>query len=50
MLLLVVFISILHQEFNAKQRGQQLNQNILIQLEKIESVSQNISEETNYAS
>ena len=31
-------VSILHQMFNAKQRGQELNQNVLIQLEKIESV------------
>jgi ParB family chromosome partitioning protein len=31
-------ISILHRSFNAKRRGQQLNQNILIQIEKIESV------------
>lgn len=31
-------ISVLHQSYNAKQRGQELNQNILIQLEKIESL------------
>jgi ParB family transcriptional regulator, chromosome partitioning protein len=31
-------VSILHQVFNAKQRGQELNQNVLIQLEKIEAV------------
>jgi ParB family transcriptional regulator, chromosome partitioning protein len=31
-------ISILHQAYNAKQRGQELNQNVLIQLEKIESL------------
>lgn len=31
-------VSILHQSYNAKQRGQELNQNILIQLEKIESL------------
>jgi ParB family chromosome partitioning protein len=31
-------VSILHQSFNAKQRGQELNQNVLIQVEKIESV------------
>ena len=31
-------ISIFHQAFNAKQRGQELNQNVLIQLEQIESV------------
>lgn len=31
-------VSILHQSYNAKQRGLQLNQNVLIQLEKIESL------------
>jgi len=31
-------ISILHQSYNAKQRGQDLNQNVLIQLEEIESL------------
>jgi ParB family transcriptional regulator, chromosome partitioning protein len=31
-------VSILHQNFNAKQRGLELNQNVLIQLDKIESV------------
>lgn len=31
-------VSILHQSFNAKQRGLQLNQNVLIQVDKIESV------------
>lgn len=31
-------ISVLHQSYNAKQRGQALNQNVLIQLEKIESL------------
>ena len=31
-------ISILHQSFNAKQRGLELNQNVLIQLEQLESV------------
>ncbi|MBD2465668.1 ParB/RepB/Spo0J family partition protein [Oscillatoria sp. FACHB-1407] len=31
-------ISLLHQSYNAKQRGQALNQNVLIQLEKIESL------------
>jgi len=31
-------ISTLHQSYNAKQRGQELNQNVLIQLEKIESL------------
>ncbi|MBW4611982.1 MAG: ParB/RepB/Spo0J family partition protein [Desmonostoc vinosum HA7617-LM4] len=31
-------VSILHQSFNTKQRGQELNQNVLIQIEKIESV------------
>lgn len=31
-------VSILHQSYNAKQRGQELNQNVLIQLEKIESL------------
>lgn len=31
-------VSVLHQSYNAKQRGQELNQNVLIQLEKIESV------------
>jgi ParB family transcriptional regulator, chromosome partitioning protein len=31
-------VSLLHRSFNAKQRGQQLNQNDLIKLEKIESI------------
>ncbi len=31
-------VSILHQSFNAKQRGIELNQNVLIQLEQIETV------------
>jgi ParB family transcriptional regulator, chromosome partitioning protein len=31
-------VSILHQICNAKQRGQKLNQNVLIQLEKMESL------------
>lgn len=31
-------VSILHQSYNAKQRGQELNQNVLIQFEKIESL------------
>jgi ParB family chromosome partitioning protein len=31
-------ISILHQSYNAKQRGQELNQNVLIQLTSIESL------------
>jgi ParB family chromosome partitioning protein len=31
-------VSILHQSYNAKQRGQELNQNVLIQAEKIESL------------
>jgi ParB family chromosome partitioning protein len=31
-------ISILHSSYNAKQRGQELNRNVLIQLEKIESL------------
>ncbi|WP_414589680.1 ParB/RepB/Spo0J family partition protein [Scytonema sp. PCC 10023] len=31
-------VSILHQNFNAKQRGLELNQNVLIQVDKIESV------------
>ncbi|ARV63392.1 chromosome partitioning protein ParB (plasmid) [Nostocales cyanobacterium HT-58-2] len=31
-------VSILHQSFNAKQRGLELNQNVRIQLERIESV------------
>ncbi|WP_208345828.1 ParB/RepB/Spo0J family partition protein, partial [Aetokthonos hydrillicola] len=31
-------VSLLHLRFNAKQRGQKLNQNVLIQLEKIESL------------
>lgn len=31
-------VSTLHQSYNAKQRGQELNQNVLIQLEKIESL------------
>jgi ParB family chromosome partitioning protein len=31
-------VSILHQSYNAKQRGQQLNQIVLIQLEQIESI------------
>ena len=31
-------VSILHQSYNAKQRGQELNQNVLIQFEKIESM------------
>lgn len=29
-------VSVLHQSYNAKQRGQNLNQNVLIQVEKIE--------------
>lgn len=31
-------VSILHSSYNAKQRGQELNQNVLIQLEKIENL------------
>lgn len=31
-------VSILHQSYNAKQRGQELNQNVLIQFETIESL------------
>ncbi|MBD1865016.1 ParB/RepB/Spo0J family partition protein [Trichocoleus desertorum] len=31
-------VSILHQSYNAKQRGQELNQNVLIQIGKIESL------------
>lgn len=31
-------VSVLHQSYNAKQRGQNLNQNVLIQVEKIESL------------
>jgi len=31
-------VSVLHQSYNAKQRGIELNQNVLIQLEKIESL------------
>ncbi|HEY9879441.1 MAG TPA: ParB/RepB/Spo0J family partition protein [Leptolyngbyaceae cyanobacterium] len=31
-------VSLLHQSYNAKQRGQELNQNVLIQLEKIETL------------
>ncbi|BAZ37678.1 chromosome partitioning protein, ParB family [Calothrix sp. NIES-4101] len=31
-------ISLLYRSFNAKQRGQSLNQNVLIQIEKIESL------------
>ncbi|MBD0361453.1 MAG: ParB/RepB/Spo0J family partition protein [Coleofasciculus sp. C3-bin4] len=31
-------VSLLHQSYNAKQRGQELNQNVLIQLEKIEAL------------
>lgn len=31
-------VSVLHQSYNAKQRGQELNQNVLIQVEKIESL------------
>jgi len=31
-------VSILHQSYNAKQRGHELNQNVLIQLEKIEAL------------
>lgn len=31
-------VSILHSSYNAKQRGQDLNQNVLIQLEQIESL------------
>lgn len=31
-------VSVLHQGYNAKQRGQELNQNVLIQLEKIETL------------
>ncbi|MBD2095121.1 ParB/RepB/Spo0J family partition protein [Trichocoleus sp. FACHB-591] len=31
-------VSILHQSYNAKQRGQELNQNVLIQLGEIESL------------
>jgi ParB family chromosome partitioning protein len=31
-------VSILYQIFNAKQRGQELNQNVVIQFEKIESI------------
>lgn len=31
-------VSVLHHSYNAKQRGQELNQNVLIQLEKIESL------------
>ncbi|MEA5602508.1 ParB/RepB/Spo0J family partition protein [Nostoc sp. UHCC 0252] len=31
-------VSLLHRSFNAKQRGQQLNQNDLIKLEQIESI------------
>ncbi|MGR3279620.1 ParB/RepB/Spo0J family partition protein [Acaryochloris marina NIES-2412] len=31
-------VSILHSSYNAKQRGQELNQNVLIQLKKIENL------------
>ncbi|MBD1899478.1 ParB/RepB/Spo0J family partition protein [Trichocoleus sp. DQ-A3] len=35
-------VSVLHQSYNAKQRGIELNQNVLIQLEKIESLLSSI--------
>lgn len=31
-------VSLIHLSYNAKQRGQKLNQNVLIQIEKIESI------------